>query len=115
MGPPRNPPGHQARPAESNDLDLIASVIRAALDPGYVLIGPAEHVYIREPGTKHDVAKTPTYEADAVTRLLRTGHLKAGEHHTVSTGSRQGPARAVLITAAARAMVRRWDALHPLR
>ena len=99
-----------------NDVDLIRAVIGTAVDPGYVLIGPAERVYVREPGTRHDVRKTSTYEADAVHQLLGSGHFTIGGNHTVRTPDRrEGPARSVLVTKTARATVNRWAALHPLR
>jgi hypothetical protein len=100
--------------AETNDLDLIASAIRTAADPGYVLIGPTERVYLREPGSKHDVTAVPRYEAGAVAQLIESGHLEVGGIRIVRTGDREGPARSVLVTKAARAMVARWGALHPL-
>ena len=102
------------RPAV-NDLDLVASVIRSADDPGYVVIGPSERVFLRDPSrAKGFIVTVPRYEADTVAQLLDSGHLRIGGTHTVSDGRREGPARSVLVTSATRTMVARWAALAPL-
>src|SRR3954454_21782497 len=72
--------------AAVNDLDLIESVIRTATDPGYVVLGPSERVYVREAGTKGDVHRAPSYEAAAVAQLLDSRHLSIGGTHTVQDG-----------------------------
>ena len=100
--------------AESNDLDLFATIVRTAADPGYVLIGAAGKPFVREPGDKHQVHPVPRYEADAIAQMLDAGHLKTGGHHHVRTGRHEGPANSILIPAATRSMVHRWDALHRL-
>jgi hypothetical protein len=108
-----------AKPAparrEVNDLDLIESVIRTATDPGYVLIGPAERVYLRERGSTRAVTRVPGYEADAVAQLLDSRHLSVGGTHIVRANGREGPARSVLVSKSARSMLARWQALRPLR
>lgn len=107
-------PSRKLRPV-TNDLDLVVSVIRRARDPGYVLVGPSERVLIRDPGGgKGAVEAVPKYEQDTVAQLLTSGHLTVGGTHHVLYGSREGPARAVLVTKAARTMVDRWAALRPL-
>jgi hypothetical protein len=100
--------------APVNDLDLIAAVIRAAQHPGYVVIGVAERVYLRDPTRHGVVAAVPLYEADAVAQLLDQGHLKIGGTHVVTDGRREGPARSMLVPAATRSMLARWAALAPL-
>ena len=106
--------GAERRPVV-NDLDLVTSVIRSAEDPGYVVIGASERVFLRDPTrTKGFVVTVPRYEADAVAQLLGSGHLRLGGTHVVSDGRREGLARSVLVTAATRAMVARWAALTPL-
>lgn len=107
-------PAGQRRTTAINDVDLIAAVIRSADNPGYVLVGPSERVYLREPGTKHDVRRVPTYEADTVAQLVESGHLTIGGNHTVRLDRRDGPARSVLVTKQARSMVGRWASLTPL-
>jgi hypothetical protein len=97
-----------------NDLELIEAVIRTATEPGYVLIGPSEQVYVREAGTRNDVYRAPSYEAAAVAQLLDSRHFTVGGTHTVKYGQREGPARSVLVTALARNMLDHWAALHPL-
>lgn len=97
-----------------HDMDLLASVVKSAIDPGYVLIGPAERVYLRDPTRDGAVDPVPVYEADAVVQLLSSGHLKVGGAHRVRTAGREGHANAVLVPRDTKLMVRRWDALAPL-
>lgn len=96
------------------DLDLVTSVVKAADDPGYVLIGPADKVHLYDGRAKDTVEAVPAYEADAVTQLLASGHLTVGGHHHVRCGEHDGPARSVLVPKATRALVHRWSALRPL-
>lgn len=103
-----------AAAAANNDLDLVASVIATALDPGYVLIGPGEKPYRRDPARPGLVDPIPSYERDMIAQLLDTAHLTIGGTHHVQCGRRDGPARSVLVPKHARAMVERWAALHPL-
>jgi hypothetical protein len=90
-------------------------VIATAQDPGYVVIGTTERVYLRDPARKHRVDPVPRYEADIIAQLLDDGHLKLGGIHLVTDGRREGPARSVLVATATRAMAARWAALHPVR
>jgi len=107
-------PVAKPRPAASNDLDLFAAIVRTATDPGYVLIGPTDKPFVREPGSKRDVTAVPRYEADVIAQMLDAGHLKIGGRHHVAYGRSEGPAHSVLVPAATRSMVRRWEALHAL-
>jgi len=107
-------PVAKPRPAASNDLDLFAAIVRTATDPGYVLIGPTDKPFVHEPGSKRDVTAVPRYEADVIAQMLDAGHLKIGGRHHVAYGRSEGPAHSVLVPAATRSMVRRWEALHAL-
>ncbi|MFC4949036.1 hypothetical protein [Pseudonocardia sp. GCM10023141] len=105
------PPG----PAPINDLDLFTSVVKAATEPGYVLIGPAERVFLRDPSIARDmVVAVPRYESDTVSQLLGDGHLAVGGYHQVRTEGYGGWARAVLVPQPTHALLNRWAALHPL-
>ena len=109
---PRKP----SRP-DINDPELVASVIRTAINRGYVLIGPAQRVYLREPGQTRKGARVepvPSYEQDTVHQLLDTRHLTTGGTHIVRAAGREGPATSVLVPKASQAMVSRWAALAPL-
>jgi hypothetical protein len=80
--------------SEINDVELVASVVRAAMSRGYVLVGPAARLYLREPGgptTGGRVEPVPAYEQDTVRQLLGSGHLTTGGVHQVSYGRRDGP------------------------
>ena len=96
-----------------NDLDLVTSVIRSADDPGYLVIGVGERVFLRDGARKGFVVSVPRYEADTVSQLLDSGHLRLGGTHLVSDGRREGPARSVLVTTATRTLLARWAALTP--
>ena len=90
-------------------------MIRSADEPGYVVVGPSERVFLRDPpAARASSSSVPRYEADTVAQLLDSGHLRLGGTHVVSDGRQEGPARSVLVTTATRAMVARWAALTPL-
>jgi hypothetical protein len=97
----------------TNDVELVSAVIRTAATAGYVLVGPAKLVYVREAGDTEDVQRVPSYEAEAVAQLLGSGHFTVGRSRTVCVGGRRGPARSVLVKAATIALVRRWATLRP--
>lgn len=115
-GPQLVPDSEPARPA-INDVDLIRDVLRTAMTRGYVLIGPAQRVFLRlddkdKGGLVEPVA---SYERDAVHQLMGSRHLRTGGTRIVCYGGQQGPATSVLVSKAARAMVTRWDHYRPLR
>lgn len=107
-------PAQRRHGIDSNDIDLMAGIIRAAAEPGYMLVGPTDRVFRVEPGDRHSVEPAPRYEQDAVRQLLDAGLLTIGGAHTVTYGDRTGPAHSVLIPKATRAMAARWDNLRPL-
>ena len=94
----------------TNDVELVVDVIRGALDPGYVVIGVGYRVLLRDGSRAGCVEPVPRYEADTVAQLLDHGLLRLGGTQVVFDGRREGPARVVLVTSAARAMVERWAA-----
>ena len=98
--------------AGSNDLDLFASVVKAATDPGYVVIGASERIFLRDATRPDHVNPVPRYEADTIGQMLDAGHLKVGGHHHVHHDKSEGPARSVLVPTATRAMGTRWAALR---
>ena len=99
----------------SNELDLFVAVVRLAIDPGYVVIGPTGRVFRRDPGHRNgdtEVEITPAYEDDMVTQLLGAGHLVLGGHHYATRGRIGIPARTVLVPRATRDLISRWSHLH---
>jgi hypothetical protein len=84
---------------------------------GYVLIGPAQRVFVRLDDNDKGglVEPVPSYEHDAVHQSLGNRHLRIGGTRTVRYGGHQGPANSVLVSKAARAMVARWDSYRPMR
>lgn len=111
---PSHPTGPDPADAATNDVELVASVIRLATDPGYVLVGPAERVMRRVAGDNHAVEPVPRYEQDTVRQLLDSRHLRPGGAHHVTAGTHDGPAAAVLVPRTTRDMANRWAALHRL-
>lgn len=110
-GRQQNLPGtRQANGHSTNDMDLVGAVLRSAQEPGYVVIGPAERVFLRDPaGVKDAVTTVPKYESDTVSQLLTAGHLTlGGTHHVVYSGN-TGPALSVLVPKA----TRRWPRAGP--
>jgi hypothetical protein len=99
-----------------NDPELVADVIRSAMNVGYVLIGPGRAVFLRVGGSGRGgyVERASSFEAAAVAQLLDSGHLKTGGTHIVCYGDREGPAQSVLVPNASRRMVARWGAYRPL-
>jgi len=114
--PHATPAGRRRGYTATNDIGLIREIIRLAVAPGYMLIGPAERVFTLQPDrSPTTVTPVPTYEADAVAQLLDAGHLTTGGAHTVHYGDQTGPASSVLVPKATRDMVARWDNLTRLR
>jgi hypothetical protein len=106
-----------ATPPANNDPELVASVVRAAMTRGYVVIGPAQRVFLREPGGAQKggrVEPVPGYEQDTVRQLLDSGHLTTGGTHLVRHAGREGTASSILVPKATRAMVTRWSSMRPL-
>jgi hypothetical protein len=104
-------------PPATNDPELVASVVRAAMTRGYVVVGHGQRVFLREPGRtqKGGVAEpVPAYEQDTVRQLLDSGQLTTGGSHIVRCGGREGPANSILVPKAIRSMVTRWESLRPL-
>ena len=85
------------------------SVIRLAIAPGYLLVGPAEHV-VRCDDTHPDQATRPArYEADTVAQLLDSRHLLVGGSRHVTVGDRSGSGYAVIVPARTRHQLARWQ------
>jgi hypothetical protein len=115
-GPQPVPETDSARPA-INDIDLVHAVIRTAMTRGYVLIGPAQRVFLRLDDNDKGglVQPVPGYEQGAVHQLLGSRHLKIGGTHTVRYGGQHGPASSVLASRTSRAMIARWGSYQPIR
>ena len=90
------------------DKDLIAAVIRLARGPGYLLVGPAEHVMRRDDHHRDGATPVPTYEADTVAHLLDSGHLTPGATHPGTIRGHERTARTVLVASRALRLLDRW-------
>lgn len=114
FGPDPAPAPRPERRADRGtaDVEQIAGVVRLAIEPGYLLIGPAERVVRRDDTHPDHAAPIPTYEADTVAQLLDSGHLTTGGTRHVTCDNRTGPARAVLVPARTRHQLDRWRTTH---
>jgi hypothetical protein len=108
---PLTAPGRPA--AATNDRDLIEAIIRHAQDPGYVLIGPAERVFSRDPARKAAVEQVPRRQQLRDGVLFVAGHLRIGSTHHVTYAGHDGPASSVLVPHATRHLADRWARLRP--
>jgi hypothetical protein len=97
---------------ECNDIDLFVAVARTAMDPGYVVVGPAYRVFRRDPSHPGHVEPVASYEAAMVAQMLDSGNLKIGGTHHVTYGRREGPARSVLVSQHTRTQLTRWANLR---
>ncbi|MGH3926365.1 MAG: hypothetical protein ACRDTT_26455 [Pseudonocardiaceae bacterium] len=105
----------QQRPAlkpvrgTTNDMDLIESVLRTAIDPGYVVIGAAESVHLYCGGPDREVERAPSYESDAVHQLVDQKLLTiGGVPARVTREGEETRANSVLVSRKARGMASRW-------
>lgn len=117
FGPQAPVPSSTPARSATNDPELVAAVVRAAMSRGYVVMGAAQRVFLREPGETKKGARVepvPAYEQDTVRQLLDTGLLTTGGIHIVRHGRTEGPAHSVLVPKATAAMVTRWSNLRPL-
>jgi hypothetical protein len=93
--------------APTNDLRRVLQVLKTAIEPGYVLVGPNQAVYRRDVGSE-DAEAVPAVEAAAVHQLLGSVHLRRGASRTVRIGRYRGAAETVLVTRVGREALARW-------
>lgn len=99
----------------SQDPELIATVVKTATDPGYLLVEKSGRVFRIDPATPGVVTDAAArHEQDAVHQLVDSGHLTIGGTHHIHHRGHEGPARSVLVPKNTRDMVTRWDSLHPI-
>lgn len=96
------------------DPELLAQVVRAADDPGFLLIERSQRVVKADPAKPGVVDSASRHEQDAVLQLLDSGHLRTGGTHHIHHHGHEGPARSILVLKATRDMVTRWSNLRPV-
>ncbi len=100
----------------TGDPELIATVLRLAITPGYLLLGPAERVVRPTDGRVGargvDVDPVPAFEADTVAQLLDSRHLRLGGTRQVTCAGRVVAATTVSVPTAGRRLLDRWTATH---
>jgi hypothetical protein len=100
------------------DPELIATVLRLAITPGYLLLGPAERVVRPADGRVGirgvDVEPVPVFEADTVAQLLDSRHLRLGGTRQVTHAGRVVAATTLTVPAAGRRLLDRWSTTHTI-
>jgi hypothetical protein len=95
--------------ATTNDVELVAWVVRSALEPGYLVAGgTAERVLLRDRSRTGCAESIPRFEADTVTQLLDHGLFRLGDTELIHDGHRDRPARAVIVPHTTRTIADRW-------
>jgi len=98
-----------ARPyVTTNDVELVAWVVRSAVEPGYLIAGAAQRVLLRDRSRAGCAEPVPRFEADTVAQLLDRGLFRLGGTELVYDGQRDRPARAVIVPATTRTIADRW-------
>src|SRR5690242_19771359 len=67
----------------TNDVELVAWVIRSALEPGYLVAGAAERVLLRDRSRAGCAEPVPRFEADTVAQLLDHSLFRLGDTELV--------------------------------
>lgn len=102
----RRPDRRGERPI--TDVDLLATVLRMAIAPGYLLCGPAERVVRRDDIEPDNAVPVPVWESDTVAQLLDSGHLRLGTPCRIADGPHCQPAVTVLVPTRTRRLLDRW-------
>jgi hypothetical protein len=120
FGDPATPgPAREQRADRSTtDPELIATVLRLAISPGYLLLGPAERVVRMLDGRVGargvDVDPVPGFEADTVAQLLDSHYLRLGGTRQVTHAGRVVAATTVTVPTAGRRLLDRWTTTHTI-
>ena len=109
-GPPQPlPETATTRPyVTTNDVELVAWVVRSALEPGYLVAGPAQRVLLRDRSRTGCAEPVPRFEADTVAQLLDHGLFRLADTELVHDGQCDRPARAVIVPHTTRTIADRW-------
>jgi hypothetical protein len=97
---------------ESNNVELMHTIAGNADRAGYLLTGPAERVYARDPDRNGCGVRVPRWEEDAVHQLLRRRWLYRGSTYPFSCGAADLTGTTVHTTRDTRARVARWEQIN---
>jgi hypothetical protein len=103
-------PGHE--PDLSNNVELMHTIAGNADRAGYLLAGPSERVYARDPDRNGCGVRVPRWEEDAVHQLLRRRWLYRGSSYPFSCGAAALTGTTVHTTRDTRARVARWEQIN---
>ena len=92
----------------TNDVELVAWVVRSALEPGYVVVGTAQRVLLRDRSRTGSAEQVPRFEADTVAQLLDRSLFHLGDTELIHDSQRDRPARAVIVPITTRTIADRW-------
>jgi hypothetical protein len=93
-----------------NDMDLVESVLAAAVAPGYRLVGTQEKVYRRSETRTDEIEPVPSYEDTAVHQLIDARWLEVGGNHRCTYRQFEGHGRSVLVPRRTKEAMSRWRA-----
>lgn len=94
---------------ESNNVELMHTIAGNADRAGYLLAGPSERVYARDPDRDGRGVRVPRWEEDAVHQLLRRRWLYRGGAYLFTCGAADLTGTTVHTTRETRARVARWE------
>jgi hypothetical protein len=109
--PTKPAPGAVSR-IESNNVELMHTIAGNADRAGYLLAGPAERVYARDPDRNGCGVRVPRWEEDAVHQLLRRRWLYRGSTYPFSCGAADLTGTSVHTTRDTRTRVARWEQIN---
>ena len=93
-----------------NDMDLVETVLAAAVAPGYRLVGAREKVYRCSETRKDAIEPVPSYEDTAVHQLIDARWLEVGGNHRCCYRQFEGHGRSVLVPRRTKEAMARWRA-----
>ena len=110
---PSGPAAGSSDRGETNDMELIHTVVTTAMRGLYVTAGVTERAYALTDGPDGEtVARLPRFEEDTVHQLLARGWLRVGTGSKhVRCGASRFAAAKLLVPKHARTAVTRWSSL----
>jgi hypothetical protein len=97
-----------------NDMAMVETVLRTAIQDGYALIGRRERVWLAHSNGhgRLDIEPVTDEINTTVHQLIDAKWLTVGGFHQYYRGARLGPGRSVLVPRDTRQRVARWRNLH---
>jgi hypothetical protein len=97
----------------TNDMDAVITVLtRASGENKYLISQRGVRLFRRV--DRERMRPVPRWEADLVTQLIDSGHLRLGGSHVLRCGAVRSPVASVLASKATRDQLARWRAMKPM-